>query len=72
MKNYYIKRIERESKKESYFIGYIQLGRFGFAENWSNDLTLSLLTLKEAEKAFLQLTSDIDNINNYSYNLIQN
>ena len=70
MKNFYIKRIERESKKESYFIGYIRLGKFGFAENWANELTL--LSGQEAEKAFFQLTNDIDNINNYAYSLMIN
>jgi hypothetical protein len=70
MKNFYIKRIERETKKESFFIGYIQLGKFGFAENWSNELTL--LSGKEAEKAFFQLTNDMDNINNYSFSLLVN
>jgi len=70
MKNFYIKRIERETKKESYFIGYIQLGKFGFAENWSNELTL--LSGTEAEKAFFQLTNDMDNINNYSFALLVN
>jgi len=70
MKNYYVKRVERKSNEENYFVGFIKLGKFGFAEEWANECTL--LTFKEAEKAFLHLTSDIDNLNNYAYTLIQN
>jgi hypothetical protein len=69
MKNCYIKRIDKKTKKVQHFISFIPLGSLGYAEHWIQEP--HYLTFQEAEYAFLRLTSDTDNIEKYTFNLVQ-
>jgi len=52
-----------------YFGGLIQLGRFGFAENWVDENSAKLLKLKEAEKLFFNFINE-DEDKNYRFELL--